>query len=77
MEKLILLLKNEYSLNISNTKDLEINFRQLELDSLQVIALISATEELYKIQFSIEELEEIENLKDLFECVAAKRLCEG
>lgn len=72
MEKFKQLLEKDYSIIIKDEQDLEVSFRKLEIDSLQVVALISSLEDLYKIEFSIDELDEVDSLKDLYECIERK-----
>lgn len=72
MEKFKQLLEKDYSIIIKDRQDLEVSFRKLEIDSLQIIALIASLENLYKIEFSIDELDEVNSLKDLYECIVRK-----
>lgn len=72
MEKFKQLLEKDYSIIIKDRQDLEVSFRKLEIDSLQIIALIASLENLYKIEFSIDELDEVNSLKDLYECIERK-----
>ncbi len=72
MERFKQLLEREYSIVINETKDLEVSFRKRGISSLQIIALISSLEDLYNIEFSIDELEEINSLMDLYKCIERK-----
>ena len=72
MEKFKQLLEKDYSIIIKDRQDLEVSFRKLEIDSLQIVALITSLENLYKIEFSIDELDEVNSLKDLYECIERK-----
>lgn len=42
------------------------------IDSLQIVALVSEIEEMYNIRFSIDDLDQIDNLKNLYECLHIK-----
>lgn len=72
MERFKQLLEREYSIVINEKKDLEVSFRKREISSLQIIALISSLEDLYNIEFSIDELEEMTSLMDLYKCIEGK-----
>ena len=72
MEKFKQLLERDYSIIIKDRRDLEVSFRKLEIDSLQIVALITSLENLYKIEFFIDELDEVNSLKDLYECIERK-----
>ena len=71
-EKLDLLL--EKKIGLKKGDNFEITFRQIGIDSLQIIALVSTIEEELDIQFSIDDLDQIDSIKNLYDCICTKLL---
>lgn len=72
LKELDLLLYKKFGIKIENDQNLGITFRQMGIDSLQIVALVSEIEEMYNIRFSIDDLDQIDNLKNLYECLHIK-----
>ena len=66
------LIYEKLGIMIKDEQELENSFRQIGIDSLKIIALISEIEEVYGIQFMFEELDEMDCLKDLYSCLKDK-----
>jgi acyl carrier protein len=65
LPKLLPILKDNWPATVATTEDLDANFYDLGLDSLDVSSLVLAVEENFSVIISDEQLEEISSINDI------------
>lgn len=72
IEQIYNIFKAKYSIDLDNFEDPEISFRQLGIDSMQIISLICEVEKIFNITFTADDMDEIDRLNDLIICIRNK-----